>query len=242
MAVSGGSTVYNSGYVPQSKSTLKCATRTTGNGLWESLLACVASTLLRRQLLLSRLHWPGGIVTSARIKAELRIPAENGEETLCSWRDSHVSAYCVSPAENWGRDKPHSREDQFLQLRRLKSYLKCLTQVAISTDWSEYCSNGLYFLFMSGGVEPGDQLLNVEGISLLGINVQQAHEELNKAMSRSSVGCVLPISWDKPLYPVRLLWHRKIWTERVAILVIAITSKATENLRYSCCNRPFSIY
>ena len=71
-------------------------------------------------------------------------------------------------------------------------------------------NNGLYFLFMSGGVEPGDQLLNVEGISLLGISVQQAHEELNKAMSRSSVGCVLPIALDTPLYPVRLLWHRKI--------------------------------
>ena len=34
---------------------------------------------------------------------------------------------------------------------------------------------------MLGGVEPGDQLLNVEGISLLGINVQQAHEELKVA-------------------------------------------------------------
>lgn len=53
---------------------------------------------------------------------------------------------------------------------------------------------------MLGGVEPGDQLLNVEGISLLGINVQQAHEELNKAMSRSSVRCVLPIALDTPSF------------------------------------------
>ena len=53
---------------------------------------------------------------------------------------------------------------------------------------------------MLGGVEPGDQLLNVEGISLLGISVQQAHEELNKAMSRSSVGCVLPIALDTPSF------------------------------------------
>ena len=75
-------------------------------------------------------------------------------------------------------------------------FVKCFTQFAISTDLSEFGSNSLYFLFMLGGVEPGDQLLNVEGISLLGINVQQAHEELNRAMSRSSVGCVLPIVSD----------------------------------------------
>lgn len=37
-----------------------------------------------------------------------------------------------------------------------------------------------------GGVCPGDQLLNVEGTSLLGVSVQQAHEELNKAMNRNS--------------------------------------------------------
>ncbi|XP_078348557.1 harmonin-like isoform X2 [Oculina patagonica] len=37
-----------------------------------------------------------------------------------------------------------------------------------------------------GGVCPGDQLLNVEGTSLLGVNVHQAHEELNKAMKRNS--------------------------------------------------------
>ena len=67
-----------------------------GNGLWESPLACVASTVFRRQLLLSRLHWPGGIVTSACIAAELRMPAENGKETLWSCWDRHVSAY-------WGR-------------------------------------------------------------------------------------------------------------------------------------------
>ena len=38
-----------------------------------------------------------------------------------------------------------------------------------------------------GGVCAGDQLLNVEGTSLLGVSVQQAHEELNKAMNRNSV-------------------------------------------------------
>jgi len=37
-----------------------------------------------------------------------------------------------------------------------------------------------------GGVCPGDQLLNVEGTSLLGVSVQEAHEELNKAMNRNS--------------------------------------------------------
>ena len=63
---------------------------------------------------------------------------------------------------------------------------------------------------MSGGVEPGDQLLNVEGISLLGISVQQAHEELNKAMSRSSVGCVLPIALDTPsLVPCAVIVAKK---------------------------------
>jgi len=30
-------------------------------------------------------------------------------------------------------------------------------------------------------------LLNVEGTSLLGVSVQQAYEELNKAMNRNSV-------------------------------------------------------
>lgn len=53
---------------------------------------------------------------------------------------------------------------------------------------------------MSGGVQPGDQLLNVERISLLGISVQQAHEELNKAMSRSAVGSVLPIALATPSF------------------------------------------
>lgn len=38
-----------------------------------------------------------------------------------------------------------------------------------------------------GGVCPGDQLLNVEGTSLLGVNAHQAHEELSKAMNRNSV-------------------------------------------------------
>lgn len=37
-----------------------------------------------------------------------------------------------------------------------------------------------------GGVCTGDQLLNVEGTSLLGVTVLQAHEELNKAMNRNS--------------------------------------------------------
>jgi len=37
-----------------------------------------------------------------------------------------------------------------------------------------------------GGVKQGDQLLNVEGTSLLGVSVEQAHEELNKAMKRNS--------------------------------------------------------
>ena len=41
--------------------------------------------------------------------------------------------------------------------------------------------------FPLGGVCPGDQLLNVEGTSLLGVSVQQAHEELTKAMNRNSV-------------------------------------------------------
>ena len=39
----------------------------------------------------------------------------------------------------------------------------------------------------SGGVQRGDQLLNVEGTSLLGVGVEQAHEELSKAMNRNSV-------------------------------------------------------
>ena len=39
----------------------------------------------------------------------------------------------------------------------------------------------------SGGVQRGDQLLNVEGTSLLGVSVEQAHEELSKAMNRNSV-------------------------------------------------------
>ena len=42
-----------------------------------------------------------------------------------------------------------------------------------------------------GGVCPGDQLLNVEGTSLLGVSVQQAHEELSKAMNRNSVSLCL---------------------------------------------------
>jgi len=37
-----------------------------------------------------------------------------------------------------------------------------------------------------GGVKQGDQLLNVEGTSLLGVSVEQAHEELDKAMKRNS--------------------------------------------------------
>lgn len=37
-----------------------------------------------------------------------------------------------------------------------------------------------------GGVHPGDQLLNVEGTSLLGVSVEQAKEELKKSMSMSS--------------------------------------------------------
>lgn len=37
-----------------------------------------------------------------------------------------------------------------------------------------------------GGVCAGDQLLNVEGTSLLGVTVQEALEELNKAMNRNS--------------------------------------------------------
>lgn len=41
---------------------------------------------------------------------------------------------------------------------------------------------------MTGGVQRGDQLLNVEGTSLLGVSVAQAHEELNRAMNRNSVG------------------------------------------------------
>jgi len=40
--------------------------------------------------------------------------------------------------------------------------------------------------FLLGGVCPGDQLLNVEGTSLLGVSEQQAQEELNKAMNRNS--------------------------------------------------------
>jgi len=45
----------------------------------------------------------------------------------------------------------------------------------------------MHELPLLGGVCPGDQLLNVEGTSLLEVSVQQAYEELNKAMKRSSV-------------------------------------------------------
>ena len=45
-----------------------------------------------------------------------------------------------------------------------------------------------YVIFLApGGVQRGDQLLNVEGTSLLGVSVEQAHEELSKAMNRNSV-------------------------------------------------------
>lgn len=42
-----------------------------------------------------------------------------------------------------------------------------------------------------GGVQPGDQLLNVDGTSLLGLSVEHAQEELNKAMNRETVSCLI---------------------------------------------------
>lgn len=53
----------------------------------------------------------------------------------------------------------------------------------------DYSSPFFLFInsFLLGGVCPGDQLLNVEGTSLLGVSEQQAQEELNKAMNRNSV-------------------------------------------------------
>ena len=42
-----------------------------------------------------------------------------------------------------------------------------------------------------GGVQQGDQLLNVDGTSLLGFSVEHALEELNKAMNRETVSCLI---------------------------------------------------
>ena len=40
---------------------------------------------------------------------------------------------------------------------------------------------------LSGGISVGDQLLNVEGTSLLGVSAEVAQQELSKAMARRSV-------------------------------------------------------
>jgi len=55
------------------------------------------------------------------------------------------------------------------------------------STWTILPQFSVHELLLLGGVCPGDQLLNVEGTSLLGVSVQEAHEELNKAMNRNSV-------------------------------------------------------
>ena len=52
-------------------------------------------------------------------------------------------------------------------------------------------SNLSVFHSSSGGVQRGDQVLNVEGVSLLGLTVEQAREELYKAMNRDTVICLI---------------------------------------------------
>jgi len=48
-----------------------------------------------------------------------------------------------------------------------------------------------------GGVQLGDQLLNVDGTSLLGLSVEHAQEELNKAMNRETENVDLVVAVSK---------------------------------------------
>ena len=65
--------------------------------------------------------------------------------------------------------------------------------VQVLSPRDRICLNFFFLAIISclGGVQLGDQLLNVDGTSLLGLSVEHAQEELNKAMNRETVSCLI---------------------------------------------------